>query len=61
MEITITYTLTDAEALAPAQRVKRMGFTDYLQNAANQDEVRAMMAADEKLRQALEEKGYAPR
>lgn len=61
MPVTITVMLEDHEALAFAQFLKRVGFTDYEANASNRDEAYEMIDAGEKIRKALAEKGYAPR
>ena len=59
--ITITVTLSDGEAWHYAQFLKRVCFSDYKQRAASEDEASTMVAAGEKIREALREKGYAPR
>jgi hypothetical protein len=59
--IRITADLTDAEALALAQFLKRVGFNDYRELAVDRDEAYTMIDAGEKVRQALAEQGYAPR
>lgn len=59
--VTITAELTDAEAWAFAQLLKRVGLSDYMVNAVDADEARVMQQAGEKLRRALGEAGYAPR
>lgn len=59
--VTITAELTDAEAWAFAQFLKRAGWSDYKANAVDDDEARVMLEAGEKLRRALGEAGYAPR
>lgn len=53
--------LTDQEAEDFAQFLKRVGFSDYRNNAIDQDEAYRMLAAGEKIRSALAEAGYAPR
>jgi hypothetical protein len=60
-DITITVTLSDGEAWQYAQFLKRVCFSDYEQRAANSSEASTMIAAGEKIREALREKGYAPR
>jgi len=60
-DITITVTLSDGEAWHYAQFLKRACFRDYEQRAASEDEASTMVAAGEKIREALREKGYAPR
>lgn len=59
--ITITVELTDAEALAYAQFLKRVGWREYRNNAVNDDETELMRDAGGKIREALSEQGYAPR
>jgi hypothetical protein len=53
--------LTDQEAEDYAQFLKRVGFSDYRNNAVDHDEAYRMLAAGEKIRSALAEAGYAPR
>lgn len=59
--ITLTAELTDAEALALAQFMKRVGFTEWRQNAASDDEAYLMRDGCDKLAKALAEQGYNPR
>lgn len=59
--IKITVDLTDAEAMALAQFVKRAGWRDYRATASSDDEAYLMHDAGSKLRDALAEQGYAPR
>jgi hypothetical protein len=60
-DITITVTLSDSEAWAYAQFLKRVCFSDYEQRATSQHEGSTMVGAGEKIREALREQGYAPR
>lgn len=53
--------LTDDEAWALAQFLKRAGFSDYLRLAIDKDEAYVMLDAGEKLRAALAALGIAPR
>ena len=53
--------LTTDEAWDYAQFLKRVGFSDYRQNAQDQDEAYRMMAVGEKFREALALAGFAPR
>ncbi len=53
--------LPDALAWAFAEFLKRAGYSDYRQLAANEQEAYDMQDAGEKVRAALAEKGYAPR
>lgn len=48
-------------ALALAQFVKRVSWTDFRNNAASDDEAQAICAAVCVLQEALAEAGYAPR
>lgn len=59
--VTITVELTDQQAWDYAQFLKRVGFSEYKQNAADEDEAYRMVEAGEKIRQAFAESGYAPR
>ncbi len=49
------------QAWALAEFLKRAGFSDYLQLAANESEAYAMRDAGAKLRDALAQAGCAPR
>ena len=59
--VRVVLELTDDEAFAFAQFLKRSTFEDYRGRAANVEEAYAMLAACEAIRQALAEAGYAPR
>lgn len=59
--VKITAELTTAEAMAFAQFLKRSTFSDYRSNAVDETEAYRMIAAGGKIREALAEKGYAPR
>ena len=59
--VRVTVELTQREAWAFAQFVKRAGFTDYQANAENEDETYLMRDAGEKVRRALADIGIAPR
>ncbi len=59
--VTITVELSDVEAWQLAQFCKRSCFQDYREHALNNDEAYAMIYAMGKVREALAEKGYAPR
>lgn len=59
--VQIAFELTETQAEALAQFVKRAGLSDYRANAASDDEAYAMQAAGESLRKALATAGYAPR
>lgn len=60
-DVTVTVELTDAQALALAQLVKRFYYVDAEKLAVDQDETELMMAAVTRLQRALGEAGYAPR
>ena len=51
----------EAQALALAQFVKRVRWTEVRQNAVGDDEADLMMDAMYELAKALREAGYAPR
>ena len=57
----IVIELTDAQAWAFAQFVKRAGLSDYRALAADQDEAAAMLCAGEVIRKALADAGWSPR
>ena len=53
--------LTDNQALALAQFVKRVGWTEWRQNAVDDDEAAMMREAFGKLARVLADGGYSPR
>jgi hypothetical protein len=59
--ITLTTELTDAEALALAQFMKRVGFSEWRQNAIDDDEAYLMRDGCDKIASALVDVGYNPR
>lgn len=59
--VTLTLILTDDQAFALAQLLKRAGFNDYRRLAVDEAEAYAMRAAGEALRAQLAFAGYAPR
>ena len=59
--VKITAELTDAEAMAFAQFLKRSSWSDYRTNAIDDTEAYRMIDAGGKIREALAEAGYAPR
>lgn len=60
--VTITIVELPAhEALALAQLVKRIGWTELRQNAVDDDEAHDMVEAMNHLRKALAESGFNPR
>jgi hypothetical protein len=60
-EVQITVTINDAQALALAQFVKRVCWTEVRQNAVGDDEADLMIDAMNEVSKALAEAGYAPR
>lgn len=60
-DVKIELSLPDAQALALAQFVKRVRWTEVRQNAVGDDEADLMMDALGELAKALREAGYAPR
>lgn len=59
--VQINAQLTEEQALAFAQFLKRACFSDYRSNAVSQDEAYLMIYAGEVLRKALADAGFAPR
>lgn len=59
--VQINIELQPDEALALAQLVKRIGYSDVRSNAVNQDETYTMLDALAKVQLALANAGYAPR
>ena len=53
--------LRDDEAMAFAEFLKRVGYSNYRSLAASMQEAYEMQAAGEKLREALAQQGIAPR
>jgi hypothetical protein len=60
-QIEISVAMTEEEAWAYAQFLKRVGLNDYKTNAENEAEAYLMLQVGEKVRKALAEKGYSPR
>lgn len=60
-DVNVSMTLPDRQALALAQLVKRIGWTEMRQNAVDDDEAYEMRDALGVLAKALAEAGYAPR
>ncbi|HLP99421.1 MAG TPA: hypothetical protein VK149_13370 [Sideroxyarcus sp.] len=60
-QITVQVQLSDEQAWALAQLLKRLGYSDCRGLAQNDNEAWLMMVAAERVRQALAEVGYAPR
>lgn len=53
--------LSDSEALALAQLVKRIGYEEIRQNAVDKDEAQEMLNALAELAKVMGEAGYNPR
>jgi hypothetical protein len=53
--------LTEQEAWDLAQFLKRTGFTDFRSNAVDDEEAYRMQNVAGKVRQSLNQLGYAPR
>ncbi|MDW8319611.1 DUF7706 family protein [Tepidimonas charontis] len=60
-QVEVWMVLEPAQALALAQFVKRVRWTEVRQNAVGDDEADLMMDAMRELAKALAEAGYAPR
>lgn len=59
--VTFTVELSDAEAWAYAQFLKRVGFQEFKVNSENEEQTYLMRDASFKVMKALAEAGYAPR
>ena len=59
--VTISMALTDDYALALAQFVKRVGWSEFRTNAVDDNEAAAIRSAVDVLQKALADAGYAPR
>ena len=59
--IQVAFELEESQALALAQFVKRVGWSDIRQNAVSDDEAYTMRDALGELAKALRESGFAPR
>jgi len=59
--VTITMQLDEAKASALAEFVKRCGWSEWRQNAVDDDEAYRMKAAFAVLQKALSEAGFSPR
>jgi len=57
----LTIELPDEQAWALAQYLKRIGYADYRERSAGEEEARLMFEAGEALRAALADEGCAPR
>lgn len=60
-QVEVSMVLEPAQALALAQFVKRVGWSELRLNAVDDDEAYTMRDAIELLARALAEAGYAPR
>ena len=58
---TITVTLTNAQAWAFAEFLKRVGLVEFAALAIDQEEALAMLSAAAAIRLELAQVGYAPR
>jgi len=59
--VTFTVQINEELAEALAQFVKRVGFSEFRQNAVDDVEAYTMRDAVDQVRKALQEAGYAPR
>ena len=59
--VSVLTELSDAQALALAQLVKRVGWQEVRSNAVNDDEAYLMKDALASLQRSLADCGYAPR
>lgn len=59
--VTVTLELTPQEALALAQFVKRVGWSEFRQNAVDDDEAYMIRDAVDRVAAGLAQVGYAPR
>ncbi|EOG7599409.1 hypothetical protein ID104_13735 [Vibrio cholerae] len=60
-QVIFTVELSDLQALALAQLVKRIGWKEVRINAVDDDEAYEMMDAIARLQASLADTGYAPR
>lgn len=60
-EQSLTVNLTDQEAWDLALFLKRIGFSEFQNHAADEDEAYRMLGVAEKVRSSLAEIGYQPR
>ena len=59
--VNVAFELDESQALALAQLVKRVGWSEIRQNAVSDDEAYTMRDALGELAKALRESGYSPR
>jgi hypothetical protein len=60
-EINFTVSMTEKEAYAFAQFLKRVQFDDLRRRAVDDEDAYEMQAAGDKIRSALAEAGFSPR
>ena len=60
-EMCLSVSLSEQEAWDLAQFLKRVGFTDFRNNAVDDEEAYHMLAVGEKVRRSLVAIGYNPR
>ncbi len=60
-EICLSVSLSEQEAWDLAQFLKRVGFTDFRNNAVDDEEAYRMLAVGEMVRRSLVAVGYSPR
>jgi len=60
-QVVITTTMNPEQTEALAQFVKRVGWSEWRQNAVDDDEAYRMKAAFDILQKALSEAGFTPR
>lgn len=59
--VRLTVELSEEEALAYAQFLKRIGYSDYRSSASSESEAYLMRDAGYSIRKALAEEGFDPR
>ena len=59
--VTVSTALTDDQALALAQFVKRVGWSEFRTNAVDDNEAATIRSAVDVLQTSLADVGYAPR
>lgn len=59
--VIITVKLTEDQAQAYMQFLKRVGFSDYMGSAVDKDEAYLMVSAGERIRAELASVGFSPR
>jgi dissimilatory sulfite reductase (desulfoviridin) alpha/beta subunit len=61
MDVEIKVVLTEGQAMALAQFVKRVGWSEFRQNAVDDNEAHAIRDAVDQVMKALRDEGFAPR